>query len=552
MILMSCQYNKMFESNIGEVSKMYEYNNNEKTEGAGLGQIATEQQLKNVKRQEKKARSKKFWGKVGTAMAVGLVFGVFAAGSFAGVTRAIDFVFPKKIEQKMGGEEKQDKFVFDDTRIKDDAKENAPGKEETDKNPGRPAAKDNPVDTDSNKDDNTAAMPMVARGMDVSEIVDSAMPCIVSITNKSVQEVISMFGMGVQQYESESAGSGIIIGQDEDELLIVTNNHVIDNANSLTVGFVDDEVYPAIVKGTDPDIDIAVLTVKIEDLKEDTKNRIKIASIGDSDALEVGQQVVAIGNALGYGQSVTTGIISAMGRDMTDDNVDNPLLQTDAAINPGNSGGALLNMNGELVGINCAKIASTAIEGVGYAIPMSEAMPVIETLMNRVTREKVDLKDAGYIGITGVSVDSKTSQMYGVPEGVYIQGVEEGSPAEAAGLVKGDVVRKFDGITVASIDDIRENLEYYNAGETVELIVYRIIDGQYIEKKMNIVLGSREGTPLDPELEGAQNEESDAEEAEEDHNSDEEGNDEPSGNFEYNFGGSPEEFFDFFNQFFNY
>lgn len=419
-------------------------------------------------------------GKFVLAVTLGLTFGVVAALGFVGATRIVNKFFPER-HITAGNTKEGDRIIGNKADV---AKpENVVG--------STPVVRSAPESPEMQQ-----AKAVV--GMDVSQIVSNAMPSIVSITNKSIQEVRSMFGMGIQQYESESAGSGIIIGQNDTEILIVTNAHVVANAKTLTVGFVDEEVYTADVKGAEPDLDLAIISVKIDSLKKDTLDSIKVAVVGDSDKLLVGEQVVAIGNALGYGQSVTTGIISALERDHSDDNIDNPLLQTDAAINPGNSGGALLNMRGELVGINCAKTVSTSIEGIGYAIPVNSATPIIESIVSRQTREEVDEKDMGYIGITGVSVDEKTSNVYGVPVGVYIQNVEENSPAEAAGLIKTDVVRKFDGITVSSIKDIRDNLAYYKAGETVDLLIYRLVDGEYVEKTIPITLGGREGTTLDP------------------------------------------------------
>lgn len=454
---------------------MYEYytNNQEDTIRA--------QAVPNPPRKDKRGMG--FFGKVGTGLCVGLAFGVVAGASFAGVTRAIDHFFPVKEEAVSNQEDVETNETHEDKK----------------------AALDKAVDGQINKQANA-----IATGMDVSAIVEEAMPSVVSITNKSVQEVMSMWGMGIQQYESTSAGSGIIVGENDDELLIATNNHVIANAKDLSVGFVDDEIYSAYVKGYDEDLDLAVVAVKTSDLSEDTKDAIKVAKINDSDNLKVGEQVIAIGNALGYGQSVTTGIVSALNRELERENVSSSFIQTDAAINPGNSGGALLNMKGELIGINSAKIASTTIEGVGYAIPMTEAVPIIEALMNRENREEVDAKEAGYVGISGVSVDSQSSSMYGIPIGVYIQTVEEGSPADKAGLIKSDVVRKFDGITVSSINDIRERLSYYKAGETIDLVIYRLIDGEYVEKTVPITLGDRKGTVLDPDNDNNPDEEVDA------------------------------------------
>lgn len=330
------------------------------------------------------------------------------------------------------------------------------------------------------------------QSLDVSDIAEGAMPSIVSITNKSVQEIQNYFsifgrGSGIQQ-EVESSGSGIIIGQNEEELLIVTNNHVVEGANTLSVCFIDDEAYEAFVKGTDADNDLAVIAVNLSDVSEDTLGNIKIARIGDSDALKVGQQVVAIGNALGYGQSTTTGIVSALNRRIDDSDSGQSYIQTDAAINPGNSGGALLNMNGEVIGINSAKLASTMVEGMGYAIPVSTASPIIEDLMNRTTRTRVSEEQSAVLGISGHTVDSTVSMAYGIPKGVYIGEVYEGSAAEKAGLKVGTIITAFDGIKVESIEELRELLTYYAAGETVELTVKIADSGTYIDQNVTITL----------------------------------------------------------------
>lgn len=331
------------------------------------------------------------------------------------------------------------------------------------------------------------------QGLDVSDIASSTMPAIVSITSKSVQEVqnyFDMFGMGGhgQEQETESAGSGIIVGQNDTELLIVTNNHVVEGADTLSVAFVDNEVYEAAVKGTDADNDLAVVAVKLSDISEDTMSKIKTIQLGDSDSLQVGQQVVAIGNALGYGQSVTTGIVSAVDRQIEDSST--TLIQTDAAINPGNSGGALLNMQGQLVGINSAKMASTEVEGMGYAIPVSVAQPIMEDLMNRTTREKVSEDKAASIGIQGVDVDSSTAETYGMPEGAYVASVNEGSAAEKAGIKEGMIITKFDGTSVGSMEELKSQLAYYSAGETVKITVSVANDGEYQEKELEITLDS--------------------------------------------------------------
>ena len=329
--------------------------------------------------------------------------------------------------------------------------------------------------------------------MDVTSIVQSAMPSIVAITNKSVQEVQNYFSMfsrggGTQEQEVESQGSGIIIGQNDSELLIATNNHVVEGADTLSVCFADDNACEATVKGTDSDNDLAVIAVKLSDISDDTMSKIKIAEIGDSNQLQVGEQVVAIGNALGYGQSVTTGIVSAVNRQLEDSNSENGFIQTDAAINPGNSGGALLNMQGQVIGINSAKLASTEVEGMGYAIPVSTASPIFEDLMNRQTRTKVSSDQAAALGIKGQTVDSSIAEAYGIPQGVYVAEVEQGSAAEKAGITAGSVITKFDDTTIESMDDLKSCLEYYAAGETVDLVVKIADNGSYVEKTLTITL----------------------------------------------------------------
>ena len=329
--------------------------------------------------------------------------------------------------------------------------------------------------------------------MDVTSIVQSAMPSIVAITNKSVQEVQNYFSMfsrggGTQEQEVESQGSGIIIGQNDSELLIATNNHVVEGADTLSVCFADDNACEATVKGTDSDNDLAVIAVKLSDISDDTMSKIKIAEIGDSNQLQVGEQVVDIGNALGYGQSVTTGIVSAVNRQLEDSNSENGFIQTDAAINPGNSGGALLNMQGQVIGINSAKLASTEVEGMGYAIPVSTASPIFEDLMNRQTRTKVSSDQAAALGIKGQTVDSSIAEAYGIPQGVYVAEIEQGSAAEKAGITAGSVITKFDDTTIESMDDLKSCLEYYAAGETVDLVVKIADNGSYVEKTLTITL----------------------------------------------------------------
>ena len=320
---------------------------------------------------------------------------------------------------------------------------------------------------------------------DVSDIVENTLPSIVSITNMSVQEVQNFFG-GISQQESESAGSGIIISQNDSELLVVTNNHVVEGSDTLTVTFNDGNSVEAQIKGTDSARDLAVVAVPLDKISDDTMNAIKVATLGDSDSLKVGEPAIAIGNALGYGQSVTTGIVSATGR--TIDGFDGEYIQTDAAINPGNSGGALLNMQGQVIGINSAKLASTEVEGMGYAIPVSTASPIFEDLMNRQTRTKVSSDQAAALGIKGQTVDSSIAEAYGIPQGVYVAEVEKGSAAEKAGITSGSVITKFDGTSVKSMDDLKSQLEYYAAGETVDLVVKIADNGSYVEKSLTITL----------------------------------------------------------------
>ena len=322
---------------------------------------------------------------------------------------------------------------------------------------------------------------------DVSDIVENTLPSIVSITNMSVQEVQNFFG-GISQQESESAGSGIIISQNDSELLVVTNNHVVEGSDTLTVTFNDGNSVEAQIKGTDSARDLAVVAVPLDKISDDTMNAIKVATLGDSDSLKVGEPAIAIGNALGYGQSVTTGIVSATGR--TIDGFDGEYIQTDAAINPGNSGGALLNANGEVIGINSAKINSSAVEGMGLAIPISDASDVIQNLMNKETRSKVSDEERGYLGIKGYDVSEEGAQMYNMPTGVYVKEVMSGGGAEKAGLTKGSIITGFEGSSISGMSSLQEQLQYYKAGEEVTLTV-QIPDknGEYTEKDIKVTLG---------------------------------------------------------------
>ena len=348
----------------------------------------------------------------------------------------------------------------------------------------------------------------------VAAVAQASMPSVVAITTVSVQEIPSFFGYSSRQYKSASTGSGIIVGDNDDELLIATNNHVVDGATTLSVCFIGDDVanaetetvnagdngdlnvedaVSAKIKGTDADNDLAVVAVKKSDIPEDTLNQIKIAQIGSADDLAVGQQVVAIGNALGYGQSVTSGWISALNRTISTDDGTNStgLIQTDAAINPGNSGGALLNMKGELIGINSAKYADSAVEGMGYAIPISKAKPILEELMNRETREKVDSSKKGYLGVSLANLTTEAIEMYNMPTGAFVRSVEDDSPAQVAGICKGDIIVKFDGQKVSDGDDLLDKLQYYKSGEKIEAVIARATNGEYEENTIELTLGTR-------------------------------------------------------------
>lgn len=323
---------------------------------------------------------------------------------------------------------------------------------------------------------------------DVTDVVDTVMPSVVSIFGTyAVTE--NFWGYAVKQEETGS-GSGIIVGENEEELLLVTNNHVVADSTSLSVQFIDESTYDAVVKGTDADADLAVIAIKLSDLSTATKSAIRIATLGDSDTLKVGEPAIAIGNALGYGQSVTTGVISALNRDYSVDEDGNTqaLIQTDAAINPGNSGGALLDVNGEVIGINSNKIAGTKVEGMGYAIPISTAKPIIAELMNKQTRTPVEQNKRGYLGISGLNVDSQVQEMYGIPVGVYISRVYEGTAAQKAGLKKGDIIISCDGETVETMEGLSTLLDSMEAGTSVQIGVMMSVDGGYHERILEVTL----------------------------------------------------------------
>lgn len=412
-----------------------------------------------------------FWKKAGCAALLAVIFGVVAGGVFFGMGTIV-----KEEEEPIANTEvlQEDSGVSEENRISGTA-------------------------------------------YSVADVAEASMPSVVAITSVSVQEIpdyFGIFGYGTQQYQSAGSGSGIIVGENDDELLIATNNHVVAGATTLSVCFIGKDVVnaeeetqnlasgdgdinvedavSAKIKGTDEENDLAVVAVKKSDIPEDTLSEIKIAQLGNSDGLIVGEQVVAIGNALGYGQSVTSGWVSALNRSIaTDEGTNTELIQTDAAINPGNSGGALLNMKGEVIGINSAKYADNAVEGMGYAIPISKAQPILEDLMNRKTRDKVDSDKTAYLGVSVQDLPSEVSQMYNMPSGAFVTETVPGEAAEAAGIKKGDIIEKLDGQKVTGNQDLIDKLQYYESGETVEVVVARADDGEYKDITVEVTLGTR-------------------------------------------------------------
>lgn len=422
------------------------------------GSYQTGGQNPNPTRYEKPKKKKSMMSKIAVAASVAVVFGVVASASF----QITDYVGGKVFPQT-----KQTEAKISSTGTVNELNKTAEG---------------STVSTSST---------------DVAKVAENAMPSIVAITSKTVKEVQTYF-YGTQAQEEESSGSGIIIGKNDKELLIATNNHVVEGSENLTVCFTvnvenqEDKVVQAQVKGTDPEHDLAMVAVQLSDIPADVLNQVKIAEIGDSDNLQVGQQAIAIGNALGYGQSVTSGIISALNREVsvetTSGTVTNSLIQTDAAINFGNSGGALLNINGQLIGINSVKAASSGVEGMGYAIPINTAKPILDDLMNRTTRSKVESSEKGYMGVKPVDVSEEAKQVYNMPSGAFLYEVVEGSAAEKAGLIKGDIVTKIDGISITSANDLYDRMNYYKAGETIDLEVQAADGGEYKARTVSITL----------------------------------------------------------------
>ena len=404
-----------------------------------------------------KERKKSKVGKAVGLVASAAVFGLVAGGVMVGVNTVANSYIASNVETK-------DNIVIgNQTDIKSDS-------------------------------ESTAAPATNLSNMDVSTIVDKAMPSVVAIYGKA--EITQNSFFGTQSYEAQSSGSGIIVGKTDTELLVVTNNHVIADTDSLEVEFNDGTKATASVKGGDSDNDVAVVAIKLSDLSEDTLSKISIANIGDSNDIKVGQGVVAIGNALGYGQSVTVGYISALNREVkTEGGTSRNLLQTDAAINPGNSGGALLNMKGEVIGINSAKYSDTDVEGMGYAIPISAVKDLIAELSSKETRTVVAAENQGYLGIQGKDIDEEMAKAYDMPQGIYVYKVVEGGAAASSDLKAKDIITKFDGQSVRSMESLKNMLTYYESGKTVDLTVQRLDEsGNYVEKTVTITLGKRETT----------------------------------------------------------
>lgn len=410
--------------------------------------------------------------KILLSICLGLCFGLCAGGGFYLVTELTDTFAKTKDTVIVGeiGEKEADEITADMEELKDW------------------------ILSEIEKEENVISVSNSAQTTnyrtDMTKVVEEMMPAMVSIANEYV-EYIPYYG-NVYEQTGSASGSGIIVGENDDELLIATNYHVIEDAEKLTVHFVDDEEVEAVVKGTDADMDLAVIAVSKDKMKDSTKEEIHVAKLGDSDALKLGEPVVAIGNALGYGQSVTGGYVSALNREVElSDGSTGIFIQTDAAINPGNSGGALINMQGQVIGINSNKIGGTSIEGIGYAIPISAAQPILKDLMSYETRTKNEDGESGYLGLYPKTVDSETSEIFGMPQGVYVSEVEEGTPAYIAGIRKGDIIVKMDAVKIKTAEELRDRLTYYSPYETVEITINRNEDGEYKEKVVKVMLGKR-------------------------------------------------------------
>ncbi|MCR5799101.1 MAG: trypsin-like peptidase domain-containing protein [Lachnospiraceae bacterium] len=437
-------------------------------------------------KKKKERKAGRFFGKLIGTVVLGAVFGACAFAAWRTLDHYGVQIFPDK-------EESADEF--DAEKYRSQIEKDILSKLENDRDSKKEDISDN-SDEDSTVKTFATDSNVTMRVTDVSEVVDKVMPSVVSITNNYTY-VTNYWGMEYSQ-ESEASGSGIIIGENDTELLIATNNHVIEDADKLAVQFIDGEVVEAKVKGADADNDVAVIAVALDEMENTTKDAIEIATLGDSDALKVGEPAIAIGNALGYGQSVTTGVISALNRSIESEDGTKleGFIQTDAAINPGNSGGALLNVNGEVIGINSNKIGGSTVEGMGYAIPISRALPIIDDLKNMKTKKEIKDRERGYLGISGRGISAEMTEVYGFPEGVYVYEVYEGTGAEEVGLRKGDIIVKFEGSTIKSMEELQQELAYYEAGETVNITVKRVNeDGTYDDVKLEIELVSEDVMP---------------------------------------------------------
>ena len=465
--------------------------------------------------QRKKPSAGRSWARLA---AMALVFGLIAGIVCYGVIRLGYRIYPPAYPQAEAGDGGQDSSRAalpqagtepdaagtesggSDESVPDDAADDVSADSAASDGTGTEESAAAGTASDSSAPEDAAQTALPARTeMSVADVTENSMPSMVTISTMSVMEMQSFFG-GSQRYTAKGAGTGIIVGQNDSELLIATNNHVVEGASQLSVGFIDEEAAEAVIKGSDMDADLAVIAVKLEDIPEETKDRIRVATIGDSDALRLGEQIVVIGNALGYGQSVTSGYVSAFDRELnltdgTNSFVSSNLIQVDAAINSGNSGGALLNMKGELVGINEAKSSVTmsgaTVDNVGYAIPINKAEPILEELMNETTRERYSEAEQGYLGVTCANVTAEYARMYGMPEGVCFTTVVEGGPAEEAGILKGDVLISVDGKAIKTYEALTDRLTYYKAGDTVTLVVLRANAGEYTEQTVTVTLGDR-------------------------------------------------------------
>lgn len=498
-----------------EVSKMFDNNKNhdefhEETNTQNEQEIGHYEYHKEAPKQPQDHKKKKMSSAkcTGIAAAVALMVGVIAgaglqmSGNMANRVEAASQSSGSQIEQAGTVNDKKSGNSGDFVNV---------SQEETETSSETETAADEVQTAETVSDADGSA----ASGNTVADVAENSMPFMVAITTTGVEEVQSYFSGQTYDQQFEGAGTGVIFDENEDELLVVTNNHVIENADTLSVCFSadldddqkDDAVVEGLVKGTDSSHDIAVVAVKLADIPDDVKSQIRIASIGDSTKVKLGEQVVAIGNALGYGQSVTSGYVSALNREITVEGVTNSMIQTDAAINAGNSGGALLNMNGEVIGINSAKASASGVEGMGYAIPTEDVKPILDNLKNVTTRTKVtDSEDQGFMGITPYDISDEAKQLYGVPAGAYVYEVQKGSAAEEAGIVTGDIITKIDGVTISSRSELFDRMEYYRAGEEVTLTVeFKNDNGAYEEKEVTLTLGSRNEAVANQNSQNSQN-----------------------------------------------